>query len=367
MFEKIQKNFGFGAMRLPMVNGRVDLEQTTQMVDHFMASGFNYFDTAHMYLEGQSEPALKHCLTSRYPRESFVLTNKLSGSCFEFEEQIRPLFQSQLEACGVEYFDFYLMHSQTRRIFQKFQDCHAYEVAMELKKEGKVKHLGFSFHDGPEVLEQILTKYPEMEVVQLQFNYLDMEALNVQSRACYEVCRRHNKPVIVMEPVKGGKLAQLPPKAHEIFAGLGGGSDASYAVRYAASYEGVMMVLSGMSNLAMVQDNCGYMQDFQKLSQRELEAVAEVCRILKQQEQIECTSCRYCTEVCPQQIPIPELFGCMNKMNQGDPAYMAEYQKIIAEKGKKASQCVGCGACEKACPQHLPIRKLLRAVAEEFE
>ncbi len=367
MFDKIDKNFGFGVMRLPMVDGQVDTDQFTEMVDIFMEAGFRYFDTAHVYLEGQSEVALAKCLTSRYSRESYVLTNKLSGSCFETESDIRPLFEEQLKACGVEYFDFYLMHAQSSENYEKYKSCRAYETALELKEEGKIRHLGISFHDTAQFLEQILKDYPQIEVVQLQLNYLDMDSPSVQSRACYDVCCRYGKPVIVMEPVKGGKLAQLPPEAHQVFAELSGGSDASYAIRYAAGFSGIIMVLSGMSDAAMVRDNCAYMQDYKPLNSREQAAVEKVLSILRKQEQIACTNCRYCMEVCPVGVPIPELFSCLNMKKQLQTWDADVYARRIGGKGAKASSCIKCGACEKVCPQHLPIRKHLGEAEAEFE
>ena len=208
--DTIKKNFGFGCMRLPMQGEEVDIEQTKKMVDAFLEAGFNYFDTAHGYIQGKSEPALKECLTSRYPRDKYILTNKLSSGFFKTEADIRPLLQSQLDACGVEYFDFYLMHAQSESCYPHYKQCRAYETAFQLKKEGKVRHVGISFHDRAEFLEQILNDYPEIEVVQIQFNYLDYDDLAVQSRKVYEVCRKYNKPVIVMEPVKCGNLVNLP-------------------------------------------------------------------------------------------------------------------------------------------------------------
>ena len=208
--ERINKKLGFGLMRLPMKDGEVDIEQTCLMVDEFIKAGFNYFDTAHGYLSGKSEKAAKTCLTSRYPRESFILTNKLTDEYFKTNDDIRPFFESQLELCGVDYFDFYLMHAQNKARFRYFKERNAYETAIELKKEGKIRHFGISFHDRAEVLDAILSEYPQIEVVQIQFNYLDYDDIGVQSRKCYEVCRKHNKPVLVMEPVKGGSLVKLP-------------------------------------------------------------------------------------------------------------------------------------------------------------
>ena len=240
--ENIKKNFGFGCMRLPMKDGEIDLAETSRMVDYFLEQGFNYFDTAHGYLQGRSETALKACLTSRHPRDSYILTDKLTGTFFKTEADIRPFFQSQLEACGVDYFDFYLMHAQSAMFYQHFKKCRAYETAFALKAEGKIKHVGISFHDHAEVLEQILTDYPEIEVVQIQFNYVDYDDPAVQSRKCYEVCRRHGKPVLVMEPVKGGNLVNLPEEARKVLDELHGGSPASYAIRFAAGFPGMMMV-----------------------------------------------------------------------------------------------------------------------------
>lgn len=363
----IKKNFGFGCMRLQMKDGEVDHEEFTKMVDTFMENGFNYFDTAHVYIDGKSETALRECLTSRYPRESYVLTNKLSSSNFSTQEEIRPLLERQLEACGVEYFDFWLMHAMGAELFERYKACRAFETALELKAEGKIKHMGISFHDKAEVLRQILTEYPQIEVVQIQFNYADYEDENVESRKCYEVCREFNKPVIVMEPVKGGSLANLPKDAQAVLDELHGGSSASYAIRYTAGFEGVMMVLSGMGNMEMMNDNISFMKDFVPLSEREQEAIRKVCEILSEQDQIPCTDCKYCIAGCPMNIPIPALFACLNGKKALKEGNMnADYIRHTQE-GGKASDCIGCGACESACPQHLPIRELLKEVAAEFE
>lgn len=366
--DKIKKNFGFGCMRLPMIGEDVDIEQTRQMVDLFLKEGFNYFDTAHGYIQGKSELAVRECLTSRYPREQYILTDKLTGNYFKKEEDIRPFFESQLEACGVDYFDFYLMHSQGSGNFPHFKSCRAYETAFELKKEGKIRHVGMSFHDTAEVLDQILTEYPQIEVVQIQFNYLDYEDPKIQSRLCYEVCRKHNKPIIIMEPVKGGSLVNLPKIAGDVLDELQGGSPASYAIRYAAGFPGVMMVLSGMSNMEQMQDNLSYMKDFRHLDDKELAAIAKVQQIFRSMNLIPCTACRYCVEGCPKKISIPDVFATMNtKQIYHDWNADYYYNNVHTSPGHRASDCIKCGKCEKACPQHLPIRKLLEDVADEFE
>ena len=272
-FPEIKKNFGFGMMRLPMIGEEVDMETTCKMVDAFLAAGFNYFDTAHPYIQGKSELAVRDCLSSRHPREAYLLANKLSGGCFTCEEEIRPLFQSQLDACGVEYFDFYLMHAMNAQRHQNYSNTRAYDISQELKAEGKIRHVGLSFHDKAEVLDKILTDRPELEFVQLQFNYADWEDPRVQSKACWEVCLKHGKPVIVMEPVKGGSLVNLPAAAMEL---LPEGSAAGFAIRYAASFQNIVMVLSGMSNMEQMEDNLSTMTDFVPLSVGEHEIVEQI-------------------------------------------------------------------------------------------
>ena len=366
--DKIKKNFGFGCMRFPMIGEEIDEAQVSQMVDYFLDQGFNYFDTAHGYIGERSELAVKNCLTSRHPRESYILTNKLTAAYFEKEEDIRPFFESQLERCGVDYFDFYLMHAQGMGNYPKFKECHAYETALAFKEEGKIRHFGISFHDRAEVLEQILTEYPQIEVVQIQFNYADFDDPAVQAGKCYEICRKHGKQVIVMEPVRGGSLANLPDDAKAVFEELHGGSPATYAIRYAAGFPGIMMVLSGMSSLEQMQDNLSFMKDFRPLDERELAAVKRVQEIFRSKHLIPCTSCRYCTDGCPQKISIPDLFAIMNtKQLYHDWNADYYYNVVHTAPGRKASDCLGCGACEQVCPQHLPIRELLGAVAKEFE
>ena len=370
-FPEIHGNFGFGCMRLPMKDGHVNYDEFCRMADTFIASGLNYFDTAHGYIGGQSETAIRDCVAKRHARSKFLLTDKLTTPYFNKEEDIRPFFESQLRACGVEYFDFYLMHAQDRNNYQKYKRCRAYEIAQELKTEGKIRHFGISFHDKAEVLDMILTEHPEIEIVQIQFNYVDYEDASVESRKVYEVCEKHGKPVIVMEPVKGGSLVNLPAEADRILHGLNGGSNASYALRFAASFPNMAMVLSGMSNMEQMEDNLSAMRDFVPLSEAEKEAVQKVCDIFRGLNLVPCTGCRYCVEEsqCPRGIRIPDMFSSLNAheaFHNWNTGYY--YNNVITSEGHgKASDCIRCGKCERVCPQHLPIRELLKKVAATFE
>lgn len=369
-FDFIKTKFGFGFMRLPMKDGEVDEEETKRMVDLFLENGFNYFDTAHGYLKGKSELALKSCLTSRYPREAYLITNKLTDSYFHKEEDIRPLVEVQLKACGVDYFDFYLMHSQNEENFKKFKECRAYETCFALKEEGKFRHVGISFHDKAYVLEEILKEYPEIEIVQIQLNYLDYDSASIESRKCLEVCQKYDKPVIVMEPVKGGNLVNLPEEAKEIFDRLNGGSYASYALRFAASFDQVRLVLSGMSNLEQMKDNISFMKEFKPLNETEQKAINEVVQVFQKMNMIPCTGCRYCIEenTCPMGILIPGMFSNYNTKHLfHDWNADFYYQDVLTLSNGKASECIQCGMCENVCPQQLPIRELLKDVAKEFE
>ena len=379
-FSENKKHLAFGMMRLPMKGDRIDNEQVCKMVDRFLERGFNYFDTAHGYHDGLSEIAVKECLTSRHARIDYLLTDKLTDAYFKSEEDIRPLIDSQLEACGVEYFDFLLMHAQNANNFEYYKKCRAYETAFDLKSEGKVRHVGISFHDKAVVLDRILTEYPEIEIVQIQFNYLDYESVSVESRKVYEVCRKHNKPVLVMEPVRGGNLVNLPEEAQKVFDDLreetgADCSNAGYALRFAAGFEGMEVVLSGMSNMQQMEDNlkifsAGGEEGFLPFSEKEFEAVSKVAGIFNAMGVIPCTQCRYCIEEnhCPMEIRIPSLFSSYNRnlmFNEVLP--WMTYEILTSEGHGKASDCIQCGMCEGVCPQHLEIRDLLVKVADQFE
>lgn len=370
-FPEIHGNFGFGCMRLPMKGGKVDYDAFSRMADAFIEAGFNYFDTAHGYIGGQSETAIRDCVVKRYDRDSFLLTNKLTDPYFRSQKDIRPFIEKQLALCGVDYFDFYLMHAQDKNNYQKFKRCRAYETAYALKQEGLIRHFGISFHDKADVLDMILTEHPEVEIVQIQFNYVDYEDASVESRKVYEVCEKHGKPVIVMEPVKGGSLVNLPEEAYKILRELNSGSNAGIAIRFAASFPNMAMVLSGMSNMEQMKDNIGAMRDFKPLDETEMAAVKKVCGIFRSLNLIPCTSCRYCIEEseCPKGIRIPDMFSSLNAheaFHNWNTGYY--YDNVLTGNGHaKASECIKCGKCERVCPQHLPIRELMQQVAETFE
>lgn len=370
------KKLGFGLMRLPRLDpadeGSIDLEQTKQMVDTFLQRGFTYFDTAWMYCAFKSENAVKDVLTSRHPRESYTLATKLHAAYIHSLDDRDAIFNTQREKTGVDYFDYYLLHdmgAEHYEIYKKY-DCFAWIA--EKKRQGLIRHMGFSFHDTAEVLDKILTEHPEMEFVQLQINYLDWDSEGVQSRKCYEVATKHGKPVIVMEPVKGGTLAKLPAAAEKLLRATNPeASIPSWAVRFAAGLPNVKMVLSGMSSTEQLLDNTGFMQDFVPLTQQEQAVIAQVVDTINASIAIPCTGCAYCTEGCPMHIAIPKYFSLYNadlqELKDKDFTSQGAYYDNLTLKFGKASDCIACGQCESVCPQHLPIIENLKRVAKQFE
>lgn len=372
-----EKKLGFGFMRLPRNDKNnaadVDVEQVKKMVDIFMERGFTYFDTAWMYQGFNSENVIREALVERYPRESFTLATKLHSGFFDSFEGRDEVFNKQLEKTGAGYFDYYLLHGIEESMIGKYEKYDCFNWLLEKKAQGLAKHVGFSFHDKPELLDEILTKHPEMEFVQLQLNYLDWESQWIQSRACYEVAVKHNKPVVVMEPVKGGTLAQIPEEAEAVFKAYDEkASVPSWAVRFAASLDNVMVVLSGMSSLEQLEDNTGYMENFRPLNEEEKALCFKAAEIINSQITIPCTGCSYCTEGCPMQIAIPQYFSLYNEdmrehlEHKGWTINFTNYE-ILAGKFGKASDCIQCGQCEGVCPQHLTIIDYLKDVAQHYE
>lgn len=372
MFEG--KKLGFGLMRLPLTDandkGSIDIEALKEMVDAFIEQGFTYFDTAWMYCAFKSENAVKEALTDRYPRDRYTLTTKLHASYLKKKEDRDRIFEEQRQKTGVEYFDYYLIHAIDQELYSIYNEMDCFNWLIEKKKQGLVKHIGFSYHDSAEFLDQVLTEHPEMEFVQLQMNYLDWESAEVQSRKCYEVAIKHGKPVIVMEPVKGGILADVPAEVRESFAAYHPDlSVPSWAIRFVASLDNVAMVLSGMSNMEQLMDNISYMKEFVPMNAEETELVHKAAEMIKDSIAIPCTGCSYCTEGCPMQIAIPDLFRVYNKSKRGeitDVKANEEYRQLT-ESGGKARECLACGQCQVACPQHLEIINYLKDVAKCME
>ena len=364
-FERETSKLGFGLMRLPKKGLGTDIEQMKQMVDLFMEAGFTYFDTAYVYMG--SEAAAKKALVDRYPRDAYTLATKLNAFIMApTEKAAKKQFYTSLERTGAGYFDYYLLHALMDNNYTKYEKFHLWDFVQEQKAKGLIKHLGFSFHAGPQLLDKLLTEHPEVDFVQLQLNYADWENPSVQSRANYEVARKHGKPIVVMEPVKGGNLADPPAEVKKLFMDYHSDmSCASWAIRFAASLEGVITVLSGMSNVEQMKDNLSYMKSFQPLNEEEQRIIQQAQRILGHSAAIPCTACHYCTEGCPKQIPIPEIFSAMNKKLANGQALQAaeDYQRAIDGKGA-ASDCIRCRQCENACPQHLPIIRHLEQCRE---
>lgn len=366
---------GFGFMRLPLTDPKdatsVDLPLLTKMVDHYMAHGGNYFDTAYRYCDFASEPALKETLTKRYPREAYELTDKITLGFVKTEEEQEPYFRKQLNRCGVDYFDNYLIHNINADFYAKAKQLHTFEFLQRMKEKGLCKKTGISFHGTPDLLEDLLTNYPEIDLVQLQLNYADWEDAGIQSRRCYEICMTHGKTVLVMEPVKGGNLANLPEEAASLLnAAHPEWSQASWAIKFAASLPGVYRVLSGMSTLEQVEDNTSYMESFAPLTEEETALCMKAAAIVKANTAIACIACRYCEDNCPQNIAISNYFALYNEEKRASVNYVHAsgfYYKALTQTRGKASECIECGLCEQVCPQSLPIRENLKLIAQTFE
>jgi len=374
------KKLGFGCMRLPLLHEddqkSIDKQQMCKMVDEFLEKGFTYFDTAYVYHGGESERAVKECLVDRHPRDSFTLATKLPTFMLQSDEDKERLFNEQCEKCGVDYFDYYLLHNLNMGTYPKAVQFHGFDFIQKLKTEGKAKNVGFSFHDKPELLEEILTAHPEVDFVQLQINYLDWDNAAIQSAKCYKIAEKHGKKVIVMEPIKGGALANVPPEAEKLFKDAEPKiSVASWAVRFAASLPNVFMVLSGMSNLEQMNDNTSYMENFVPLGDDEAAIVGKAAKIISGAIEIPCTACEYCVDSCPQNIAIPKYFHLYNdkknyfKGMATNPEWSIQdlYYENLAKNFGKASDCIACHACEANCPQQIKIADQMVKVKEFFE
>ena len=362
---------GFGLMRLPKnADGSIDIPQTCEMVDRFLAAGGTYFDTAYVYDNGLSEEAARKALVDRYPRDRYTLCTKLNAWMQSHDEDsAKQQFYTSLERTGAGYFDYYLLHGLQPGNWTKYDEYHLWDFVQDQKAKGFLKHIGFSYHAGPDLLDQLLTDHPEMDFIQLQLNYADWENPGIAAKANYEVARAHGIPIVVMEPVKGGSLANPMPKVKEVFdAADPKVSYTSWAIRYAASLDGIITVLSGMSDLSQMDDNLSTMRNFRPLSEAELDVIRKAQKALESDNSIACTACHYCTDGCPMSIPIPEIFTVSNRAKTFPSWDKGKNDYLIATANKgKASQCVGCGQCEAACPQQLPIIELLKECAASLE
>ena len=355
---------GFGLMRLPEQDGKIDLEEVCRMVDAYLAAGLNYFDTAYVYHGGNSEKIVKEALAKRHPRDSFMVATKLPAWCMKAEADRDRIFNEQLSRCGLDYFDFYLLHSvEDGSNGDTYDRLDCWTWALEKKAEGRIRHFGFSFHGSPEYLEKTLDAHPEVEFVQIQLNYADWENPVVRSGQLYEILRRRGIPMVIMEPVKGGTLAKLHPDLEAKFRAIHPDSSiASWALRFVGSLPGVMTILSGMSTPGQMADNVNTFAHFVPLTDAEKAVVEEVRTIMMNVPTIGCTACRYCTDGCPMNISIPDIFRALNTMRLYNEEFRpkAFYNGLLGQGHGRAADCVACGQCEGVCPQHLPIIELLK-------
>ena len=362
---------GFGFLRLPVTDPKVpdsyDLNLLNRMIDYFLEHGGRYFDTAYTYLNGKSEWALRECLVKRHPRKSFLLADKLPGYLMTSHEDCRKYFEEQLNRCQVSYFDVYLLHWLNSKNYELAEKYHEFEFLQELKTSGRAGKIGFSYHDTADLLDRILTRHPEVDYVQLQINYLDWESEAIQARRCYQTACKHHKKVIVMEPLKGGTLAQIPADAEQLLHTLDPiPSAASYGLRFVQSLPEVEIVLSGMNTMEQMIDN---MQDVEPVSDAEKAVIWKVADLLRHSTAVTCTACGYCLQHCPQDIPIPSYFKLYNEYsrNPGDDWKIRPAYQELAANYEYASGCVKCRSCEKNCPQNIPVTHYLEKVAEVFE